>query len=199
MKFTITREQILPVLAAASRIAGPQSHLPILRCLLITAEEGRLHIQASNLEYSLAYWLPCDQMTRSGTGAVPAQLLTDFVQQLPAAPITFDLNLETQTLHLTCAHYQADLRTRDPADFPTPSAPQGPPLTTLTLSLFRALVPQVQFAASLQDNRPILSGVLHHFHEQELTLVGADGFRLAARTITLDQVALPGEEADLRC
>jgi DNA polymerase III sliding clamp (beta) subunit (PCNA family) len=40
--------------------------------------------------------------------------------------------------------------------------------------------------------------VLHHFHEQELTLVGADGFRLAARTIALDQVALPGEEPELQ-
>ena len=198
MKFTITREQILPVLAAASRIAGHQSHLPILRCLLITAEEGRLRIQASNLEYSLAYWLPCDQITRSGTGAVPAQLLTDFVQQLPAAPITFDLNPETQTLHLDCAYYQADLRTLDPADFPTPPTPQGAPLTALALSLFRALVPQVQFAASTNDTRPVLSGVLHHFHDQDLTLVGADGFRLAARTITLDEVRLPGEEPQLQ-
>jgi DNA polymerase-3 subunit beta len=50
---------------------------------------------------------------------------------------------------------------------------------------FKEMIQQVAFAASSDDSRPILTGVLITVTEEKLTLASADGFRLSVRNAIL--------------
>jgi DNA polymerase-3 subunit beta len=190
MQFCIKRDLILPILNRAARTAAHNPLQPHLSHLLVATEEGRLRIFATNLQWSLTYWVPCDQILRPGTGAIPAQLVTNFVQELPPEVITFEQDEQSHVVHMSCDRFQADVHGMEATNFPTPPTPTGVPLTSVAASVLNTSINQVRFAAGA-DNTKALGCVLHHFHDQQLTLVGADGFRMAVRSAPLDTLTLP--------
>jgi DNA polymerase-3 subunit beta len=200
MQFRIKRDLILPVLNRGARTAAHNPLQPHLSHLLVATEEGRLRIFATNLQWSLTYWVPCDQILRPGTGAIPAQLVTNFVQELPPEVITFEQDEQSHVVHMSCDRFQADVHGMEATNFPTPPTPTGVPLTSVAASVLNTSINQVRFAAGA-DNTKALGCVLHHFHDQQLTLVGADGFRMAVRSAPLDTLTLPAtlpqDRADL--
>ncbi len=54
---------------------------------------------------------------------------------------------------------------------------------------FKEMVHQVAFAASTDEARPVLMGVLVKVDGETITMAAADGFRLSVRTATLSSPA----------
>jgi DNA polymerase-3 subunit beta len=116
---------------------------------------------------------------------VPARLLTEFVNSLPSAQIDLELMERTQTLNMKCARYEANIKGIDASEFPavpTVDTIGGRNGLSLQPETFRRMIDRVVFAAATDESRPILTGVLAQFHQGELTLAAADGFRLSLAT-----------------
>src|SRR4051794_41073073 len=190
MQFTIPRDTILPVLGGLSRTARPNGPLPQLGFAQVTATEGRLRLFATNLKWSVTHELPCAGITQPGQGAIPAKLVTDFVGQLPPEAIACTWHPDTLRLDLACRGFQAQLPGWNPEELPAPPGAGATPLTTLPAPTLRTLLESVGYAAA-DDATKVLSNVLFHFHDHQLTLVGADGFRLVRRSTPLETLTLP--------
>ncbi|MGD8967904.1 MAG: DNA polymerase III subunit beta, partial [Anaerolineae bacterium] len=117
----------------------------------------------------------------------------DLVGALPPGQVDLELIVRTQTLNLRAARSEANIKGIDAQEFPIVALPdadaEGIPIESEVL---RSAIEQVAFAAATDESRPILTGVLAQFDNQELTLAAADGFRLSVRTVTLpDAVSDP--------
>jgi len=112
------------------------------------------------------------------------------VGQLPPEAIACTWHPDTLRLDLACRGFQAQLPGWNPEELPAPPGAGALPLTTLSASTLRTLVESVAYAAA-DDATKVLSNVLFHFHDQQLTLVGADGFRLVRRSTPLEALTLP--------
>jgi DNA polymerase-3 subunit beta len=120
-----------------------------------------------------------------GAITVPARQLHDYVNSLPPDRIDMELNAKTQTLHLKCARYDANIKGVDAAEFPiipTIGAEKG---ITVEPDVFKEMVDQATFAAATDDSRPVLTGVFAKFDKNSVTLAAADGFRLSVRSAVL--------------
>ncbi len=188
MKFSCLQENLAKGLAIVGRAVATRSTLPVLSNILIATDEGRLKLSATNLEVGINCWIGA-KVEEDGATTVPARLLTDFVNSLPAERIDGQLVARTQTLNLKCARYEANIKGIDAQEFPLILALSEDMGIGLDPAALREIINQVAFAAAIDESRPVLTGVLAEISDNQLTMAAADGFRLSVRTLEIPQEA----------
>lgn len=194
MKLSCLQENLKRALAIAGHAVAGKSTLPVLSNVLLATDDGRLKIASTNLEIGITVWIGA-KIEEEGAVTVPAKLLSDVVSGLPNDKISFNLDPRTQTVHLTCARYEASIKGIEADEFPViPTIADRAPTASFPPDLLRETVDQVAFAAATDDTRPVLAGVLMRLKGKSATFAAADGFRLALRTVELPEpVAEPVE------
>jgi DNA polymerase-3 subunit beta len=192
MKVSCLQENLAKGLGIVGRAVSPRSTLPVLGNILLATEGGRLKLSATDLEVGITCWIGA-KVEETGATTVPSRTLIDLVSALPPGQVDLELIVRTQTLNLRAARSEANIKGIDAQEFPIVALPEeeakGIPVEP---DVLRSAIEQVAFAAATDESRPILTGVLAQFDNQELTLAAADGFRLSVRTVTLpDAVSDP--------
>ncbi|MDO8613788.1 MAG: DNA polymerase III subunit beta [Dehalococcoidia bacterium] len=186
MKISCLQENLAKGLSVVGRAVGTRSTLPQASHVLLSSDEGRLKLVATNLEIAITCWIGA-QVEEEGAVTIPARLLTDFVTSLPNERIDMSLPARAKQLNLTCARNEASVSGMDAADFPpVPPVADGFRLK-LDAKALRAAIEHVEFAAAADDTRPVLTGIHTLLEDSELTLAAADGFRLAVYKLALGQ------------
>ena len=182
------QENLARGLQVVSRAVSARSTLPVLNNVLLRTEDGGLKLTATNLEIGITYWVP-GKIETAGAMTVPARLLTDIVNSLPANE-RVDLEQQAQEmLHIIAGRFETHVKGIDAEEFPAiPSAGERP-TTRIPQNVLRGALEEVTFAAATDEARPILTGVLARFEGNQLTLAAADNYRIAVKTIpVLDAV-----------
>jgi len=146
----------------------------------MTVGEEDLTLATTDLEVSTELRLPV-QPQEPGTALVPARLVTDIVRKLDDAPVEF--SAADGQASISCAAYEGQIRCLPAEDFPARRQPEGTRVTVAGAE-FGEAVKQVARAASKDEARPILTGVLIEANREGLTLVATDSYRLAVRELT---------------
>lgn len=168
VRVSCLQENLAKGLSIVGRAVSSRSTLPVLGNILLEAKDNELRLAATNLEIGVNCWIGA-KVEDEGSITVPARLLTDFVNNLPPERVDLELAVRTQTLHVRCARYDANMKGIDAADFPIiptagasdddqESALEGTRIELETVGL-RKMIDQVTFAASSDESRPILTGV----------------------------------------
>ncbi|UCG84722.1 MAG: DNA polymerase III subunit beta, partial [Dehalococcoidia bacterium] len=187
MKVSCSQEDLSRGLATVGRAVATRAVLPITNNVLLAAEGSQLKLAATNLEITITCWIGAT-IEEEGTITIPARLVTDFVNSLPSGRIDMNMPAKSQTVEMTCARYEAHISGLDAADFPPiPRIDEGVTIKIKPEEL-REAISQVAFAAASEESRPVLTGVHADFDGDQLTLAAADGFRLAVRKLSLDNV-----------
>lgn len=194
MKLSCLQENLKRGLAIVSHAVAGKSTLPVLSNILLASDGGRLRLAATNLEIGITSWIGA-KIEEEGAITIPAKLFSDVVGSLPNDKINLSLDARTQTLNLTCARFETNIKGVEASEFPTiPTIADRAPVALFPPDLLRAAIDQVAFAAATDDTRPILQGVQLRLRDNRATFAAADGFRLAQRMIELPEpVAEPQE------
>lgn len=191
MRVSCRQENLSRGLGIVSRAIATRTTLPITNHVLISTDDSRLKLVATNLEIGVSCWIGT-QVEEEGSIAVPAGLLTDFVNSLPADVIEMTVEPHSQTLEIVCAKYRAHISGQKAEEFP-PIPQLGEGITTKAEpNALRTAINQVVFAAAADDSRPVLTGGYALFSGETATLVAADGFRLAVYNLA---TISPADEA----
>ena len=191
MRVSVLQENLAKGLSIVGRAVASRSTLPVLNNILLETEHAQLKLSAMDMEIAINCWVGA-MIEDEGKITVPARLLTDFVNSLPKDRIDLELNTRTQTLHLRCAHYEANIKGIDANEFPIIPTYQGDldsPSVEVEPDRLRRMIDQVAFAASKDDSRPTFTGVYTVLEGDKLTMAATDGFRLAVRSTILEEAA----------
>jgi DNA polymerase-3 subunit beta len=186
MKVSCLQDNLAKGLSLVQRAVSSRSSLPILGTILVATDGPRLKLAATNLEIGINCWIGA-KIEDEGAIAIPSRLMVDFVSSLPPERIEMDLNVRTNTLHLKCARFEANMNGMDPSDFPPIPGPEENNRISMDADVLRDVIRQVTIAAATDESRPILTGVYAAFEGSEATFAAADGFRLSVRTAPLKQ------------
>ena len=184
MKLSCLQENLNRGLSMVSRAVATRTTLPITNNVLLTVDQSRLKLVATNLEMAISCWIGA-KVEEEGTITVPARLLTEFVSSLPSERVDISLSPRTKTLGLKCARFEARISGVDAKDFPPIPKIEDGITTKVKVDALRQGISQVVFAAASEDSRPVLTGVNAKFDGDLLTLAAADGFRLAVYKLPL--------------
>ncbi len=181
MKVSCLQENLARGLNTVARAVAPRSTLPVLGNILLATDNGRLRLSATNLELGITCWIG-GKVEEDGSTTVPARTFVDLVNTLPNDRVDMELTVRTQTLSVRSKTFNNELKCIDAQEFPPlpPADLEGD--LTLDVSDLREMISQVVFAASSDDARPVLTGVLCEVNDGELSMAAADGFRLSVRS-----------------
>jgi DNA polymerase-3 subunit beta len=184
MKVTVLQENLARGLSIVSKAVSPRSTLPVLANVLIASDEGRLRLSATNLELGITCWIPA-RIDEEGSTTVPARTFNDLVSTLPGDQVNLKLDVKTQTLNVRGGTSTNDIKCIDAQEFPPLPVPDLNGAVQINSGDFREMIHQVAFAASTDEARPVLMGVLVQVDKDNLTMAAADGFRLSVRKAIL--------------
>ena len=184
MKVSVLQENLAHGLSIVARAVSPRSTLPVLGNILLATDEGRLRLSATNLELGITCWIGA-KIEDEGSTTVPARTFTDLVSTLPPDRVNMDLSIRTQTMNVRCGSSNTDLKCIDSQEFPPMPVPDLDGGIQFNVGEIKEMIQQVTFAASTDEARPILTGVLMTVEGNQITMASADGFRLSVRTAEL--------------
>ena len=185
MKIICKQQDLNRGLSVVSHAVSGRSTLPILANILLATDQGRLKLSATNLEIGINCWVDAE-IVEEGTTTVPAKLITDFVNSLPAAAVEITVPADAHTMNVKSLRSSANIKGMDAAEFPQiPSNEGGEPPVMLDAVLLKEMIDEVAFAAAGDDSRPVLTGVLVQVSDEKITFAAADAFRLAVRVAEL--------------
>jgi DNA polymerase-3 subunit beta len=188
MKVSCLQENLSRALGSVARAVAPRSTLPVLGNVLVATEDGRLRLSATNLELGITCWIGA-KIEEPGATTVPARTFVDLVNTFPSDKVDMSLSVRTQTLHVVCGPFTNDIKCIDAQEFPPLPPADVDSGIPLDIDDLREMISQVAFAASTDEARPVLTGVLAEIKDGEMTLAAADGFRLSVRS---SHLASPG-------
>ena len=189
MKFTCLQENLSRALATVGRAVSAKSTLPVTQNVLLSAEQSMLKITATDLSISMTTWIGA-QVEEEGAVTVPARLLNDFVNSLPAEVIEVEMKAKPIGVHIKCMSFESNISGTKAEDFPPiPTVDEG--LTVkMEPDVLREAIKRVAFAAASDISRPVLTGVKVDISGDEVKFAAADGFRLAVYTTTLAEASV---------
>jgi len=176
MKVLTLQENLSKGLSLVSRFITPKAQLPVLSNILLATDRGRLKLSATNLETGINYWVGA-KVEKEGAISIPARVLTEFVSFLP--PEKVQLEVKDNSLGLVCSSYSANFVGLPASEFPVvPTLEEEKTFSFSSEELLKG-ISQTIFAASQDEGRPPLTGVLFQIKNEELVLVATDGYRLS--------------------
>ncbi len=185
MKVTVLQENLAKGLSIVSRAVSPRSTLPVLANILIATDEGRLRLSATNLELGVTCWIGA-KVENEGSTTVPARAFIDLVNTLKAGnQVDMNLTVRTQSLNVRSGQSNTDLKCIDAQEFPPMPVADFSQGSELNVADFKEMINQVAFAASTDDARPVLTGVLLNVRDNQMVMAAADGYRLSVRKTAL--------------
>lgn len=180
MKFRCDRDALSEALQTVQRGVSSRPGIPALTGVLLEASpEGRLMLSTTDLEVSARLSIDV-QVGEAGVALVPARLLGDTVKSLSDAPV--DVETDRTQARIRCSAYEGSLRLLPAEDFPGLQEPGGTHVEA-EAGAFAEAVSQVARAASRDEARPVLTGVLVEISREGCVLVATDSYRLAVRDL----------------
>lgn len=187
MKLQVTQENLNKALNAVARVANTRGTLPVLANVLIKTVNNRLSIAATNLDIAITYYLGA-KVSEEGSITVPARLMQDFVGSLPGGVI--DLTLDDYKLGIATDQYQSVINGVSADEFPVMPAIESGKTWTIPAPLLKKSLQQVVMAASTDEARPVLTGVLLQSYENKLFMAATDSYRLAEKQLSQSTEAI---------
>ncbi len=181
MRVSCLQENLAKGLNIVGRAVSTRSTLPVLANVLLATDDGRLKLSATNLEIVITCWIGA-KVEEDGATTVPARTFNDLISALPQERVDLNLQEETETLHVSCARTQANIKGIDAQEFPMVPEAEDEGRIRIEAQTLKEMINQVSFAAAADDARPTLTGIYTHFEGDTLTMAATDGFRLSRRT-----------------
>jgi DNA polymerase-3 subunit beta len=163
--------------------------LPVLSGVRLEANGSTLQITGSDLDLTIQVEIPVT-IDQEGVCVVPARLITDIVRALEPGAVVFEI--EEGEARISAGRSQFAVRVLPAEEFVRVTPPAGDAVT-LRAADFSEALRQVVPAASHDDARPILTGVLMAAERGGLRMVATDSYRLAMRDLPGTSVLSEGQ------
>jgi len=194
MKLKVARGPAVNALQKIQAIISPRTTLPILNNVLLETADGSLKITATDLDVTVTARVQAE-VVRDGATTVPAKHIISILRALPAEELQLEVDTKNNTtIRSGSSYFRIIGIPKD--DFPPPPEIAEEKSYTLEQGNFRRLLELTSYAAASSDEgRAVLTGVLLSFKGDKLTVVATDGRRLALREAEME---IPrGSEAEM--
>jgi len=188
VKITVGKDELVQALGVVSRAVSTRTSVQILSGILLEAAGGELRVAATDMELSLRATVSA-QLEGDGSIVLPGKTLVDIARLLPADEVTIEHKPTESVVHITSGSASYTLHTYNPEDFPR--LPDVAAVQTFAVEREALLetIQRVARAASRDESRPVLTGILVQFGAGKLVMAATDSYRLAVKETPLESTA----------
>lgn len=183
MKLISPREELVSKLSIVSRALSTRTTTQALSGILLTATEDGVALSATDGEMGLRTGVGAE-VGAAGSVLLPGRLLADIARSLSGSNVEIELREAERDVEIRSGASNFHLRVLPAADFPKLPQEGEAPLR-IPAEAIASTVELVARAASRDDMRPVLTGVLVSAAGEEMTMVATDSYRLAVKRTEL--------------
>jgi len=184
MKIRCAKERLVEALQLVGRTVSTRTPLPILECILLTADDSGLRLTANDLEMSIETASLEAEIDESGSVALEAKLFSDIVRRMPGEEISIEAKENNETV---CKSGKArfSIMGMPGEEFPVMPGMERENGYTVSAGEFREMIRQTIFSVATEDSKPVLTGELLQHRDNALNIVAVDGFRISYRRMEM--------------
>jgi len=182
MVFEISSNELLKKLQVAGGAIGSNPVIPILEDFLFELSKNDLTISATNLEVTIISSLIVSG-SKNGRVAVPAKILMDTLKALPDHPIKFEMEKDNYAIQIVSAYGKYKLSGDNPDDYPDTPTEENVNEIELNSDAIVKAINNTLFAASGDELRLAMTGVLMHLDFNKVVFVATDAHKLVKYTV----------------
>src|SRR3954471_3946425 len=188
LRISVSKDELVSALGVVSRAVSTRTSVQILSGILLEAAAGELRLAATDMELSLRATVSA-QVEGDGAVVLPGRTLVDIARLLPGEDVTIEHRAAESVVHVGSGSASYTLHTYNAEDFPR--LPELTETETFTVDREALLetIGRVARAASRDEARPVLTGVLVQFAGDKLVMAATDSYRLAVKETGLDSPA----------
>ncbi|MBR0598420.1 DNA polymerase III subunit beta [Sinanaerobacter chloroacetimidivorans] len=178
MKFTCNQQSLSKALNTVSKAVTSRTTIPILKGILLEASnDNTLTLSASDLDLSIEKKIEVS-VEEEGSVVVSARLFSDIIRKLPNEDIEIE-ELENNNIIIRCLSSEFMIVGLPAEEFPNIGEINEEQKISLEKELLKEMIKKTSFAASIDESKGIIVGVLIEMEEDSLNMVALDGFRMA--------------------
>jgi DNA polymerase-3 subunit beta len=189
MNFSCEQQVFNKAVQTVEKIIATKSSLPIIGNIFIKAEEGKLKFYSNDMELGVEVTIPA-KIISPGNILAPAKILGNIANKLPNTTVEFNV-LEKNYIEINCGTAKFNLHGLLSDEFPLPTQVKDTEFIILSTLNFSNLVKQTIFAASTDEGKHILNGLLFEIIPEKgkkdsviFKMVATDGYRLSQKIST---------------
>jgi len=190
MKIKCGKSQLIEALNLVGRTVSTRTPLPILECILLTAEEAGMRLMANDLEMSIETKNFEAEVEEPGTVALDAKLFTEIVRKMPGEEIQIETKENNETI-CTSGKAKFNIMGKPGDEFPVMPNMEKTDGYSIPAKEMRDMIRQTIFSVALEDSKPVLTGELLQHRDNALNIVAVDGFRISYKKIALPETSEP--------
>jgi DNA polymerase-3 subunit beta len=191
MRITCQREELVHRLGVVSRAVSTRATVQILSGILLRLTDEGLELAATDMELALRTSLTAD-VEGDGAVVVPGRRLNELAKLLPSEEVEIAHRPDESVVHVTSGSASYVLHTYNAEDFPRlPELDTGSSFAVDREALLET-IDRVARAASRDESRPVLTGILARFESGKLVMAATDSYRLSVK-----ETALAGSAPEL--
>ena len=185
LRVTCSRDSLAAALGIVVRGLSSRAAVQVLTGIHLQAADGKLTLAATDMELSLRATVT-GEIAGDGAVVVPGRLLADLVRLLPDESVALSFDEGDGVLEVASGSYASKVNVFSAEDFPRlPSL--DVPLHTVAAPALLETIDKVARAASRDESRPVLTGILVRFEGDRLTMAATDSYRLSVKETTLGE------------
>ena len=184
MKLTTKRDELVSKLSIVSRAVSTRATTQALSGILLSASDQGITLAATDGEMGLRTAMEAD-VASPGSVLLPGRLLAELARSLGDAAVEIELRESERDVEIRSGGSSFHLRVLPAEDFPNLPEEGSEPLKIPAVAMAET-VELVARAASRDDMRPVLTGVLVSASGAEMTMVATDSYRLAVKRTELE-------------
>ena len=184
MKIRCDKERLAEGLNLVGRTVATRTPLPILECILITADNEGIRLMANDLEMRIETSSFEAEVDEAGSVALDAKLFTEIVRKMPGDDIHIESDSKNETV---CKSGKArfSVMGMPGGEFPVMEKVERSIGYTIPARDLREMIRQTIFSVATEDAKPVLTGELIQHRENAINIVAVDGFRISYRKMDL--------------
>lgn len=202
MKFTIDKNILLESLVNVVRAINPRNIIPILNGIKFELTSNGLNLIASDSDLTIKSFIPSSDIKsidEEGTIIIQSKYIIDIIRKLPSDEVNIEV-IDGLKIRIYTDSSQYNLNCLNTEDYPQIILEESKTPIVIKSDILKSMIRQTIFAVSLQESRPLLTGLNLKIKENKMEVVATDSYRLAKKTITLDEaypenidITIPGK------
>ena len=187
MKFKCQKSILMEIVNIVQKAIGSKSSLPILECIKIDAQsDGNIVFTANSIELCIEYNANVT-VYESGSAALVSKIFGDIVRKLPDGEVEVTVDPKNYVTDIVCSSSEFNIQGMNPEEFPAAPIVEEEYRTQLKHKTLKNIIRKVYpFISQMETRKPVLTGALFDFAENEIKIVGTDLHRLAVLKIDSD-------------
>lgn len=187
MKIRCAKERLVEGLNMVGRTVSSRTPLPILECILLTADENGVRLTANDLEMSIETTTLEAQVDETGSVALEARLFSEIIKKMPDSNVQIESQLNNETV---CKSGRArfTIMGMPGEEFPVMPEMERTNGYSVPAKELRDMIRNTIFSVAAEDPKAVLTGELIEHRDNALNVVAVDGFRISYRKLDLTEM-----------